>query len=312
MFPLRLTSGVAALILGWTAFTGCGGESTEPLCESGDVRAAGDDCNLCVCDDGAWECTMFDCVEVVCAPPQVVSEVCPPARSWFRDPETGACCAYESYCAAPPEYSFIGSEAACETIETPECEPGASIPAGDGCDECVCNETGTSWDCTRRECAGPAGKACGFFQGGCPAGEYCAFDPAEACSSGDAPSVCRPVPAECTDEEGTVCGCNGQTYLNRCVAGQAGTGIRDVGECEEFREPRFCGEDVEPCLDDEYCAFVPENECGAGGIMSSCEMRPELCSNQVHLVCGCDGKTYGNACHAAQAGTGVRSEAACP
>ena len=65
------------------------------------------------------------------------------------------------------------------------------------------------------------------------------------------------------------------------------------------------------CAADEFCAKL----FGACDESGKCETRPADCTERGHLrvkpVCGCDGKTYGNSCHANMAGTSVRSSGAC-
>src|SRR5262245_24960484 len=171
----------------------CGAESESP-CATGDIsfRDEADHCETCECVDGAWSCEAWECVQPKCPP---VNGDCPGQTSWARDPETGACCRYENACAGPEGWGVYGTnQAACEAAVPQYCEPGARVPAGDGCNECACNEDGTMWSCSDEPCSSltpPPGKACGYWEGGCAAGEYCAFDPVEACSSFDAPSVCR-------------------------------------------------------------------------------------------------------------------------
>jgi hypothetical protein len=66
------------------------------------------------------------------------------------------------------------------------------------------------------------------------------------------------------------------------------------------------------CSDDEYCAYIPEELCGAADAEAFCLPRPDACDANFDPVCGCDREDYGNACEAALAGTGVLSLGECP
>jgi hypothetical protein len=80
---------------------------------------------------------------------------------------------------------------------------------------------------------GPAARACGARAGNtCSDGEYCAYEAGQYCGAADAEAVCKPRPSgACSDLYAPVCGCDGQTYANSCVAAVAGTGIQSAGEC---------------------------------------------------------------------------------
>jgi hypothetical protein len=65
------------------------------------------------------------------------------------------------------------------------------------------------------------------------------------------------------------------------------------------------------CPEKQYCSYAPEAHCGAADMSGTCAPIPDVCTEQLDEVCGCDDKTYGNACKAAQAGVSVVMKGAC-
>lgn len=65
------------------------------------------------------------------------------------------------------------------------------------------------------------------------------------------------------------------------------------------------------CPENMFCSYEPGADCGETDKPGHCTARAEMCAEIYKPVCGCDGKTYSNACTAAAAAVGVRAEGAC-
>lgn len=66
--------------------------------------------------------------------------------------------------------------------------------------------------------------------------------------------------------------------------------------------------DAQACGGGEYCQV----KAPAPGQQGTCAKKPDMCMMIWKPVCGVDGKTYPNACRAAQVGVNVAKAGACP
>lgn len=193
-----------------------------------------------------------------------------------------------------PPGSYCGS-ASCDG-------PGMCAPRPEGCpdvEDPVCGCDGVTYaNACEAASAGirvAAEGACGCGSNDdCAAGSYCA---AASCGG---PGECTVRPEFCPRNIDPVCGCDGVTYNNACLAAAAGARVASSGMCA----PASCEANGE-CSPEDYCDAAT---CGGVGM---CTPRPTRCSSVIDPVCGCDGRSYGNACLAAQAGVRLDPRGIC-
>lgn len=67
----------------------------------------------------------------------------------------------------------------------------------------------------------------------CASPQVCIFALSAQCGESDKGGTCRTVPAAgtCPSTVAPVCGCDGQSYSNECLANSAATSVRSAGDC---------------------------------------------------------------------------------
>jgi len=98
----------------------------------------------------------------------------------------------------------------------------------------------------------------------------------------------------CTKELKPVCGCNNKTYGNACMAEKAGVTKWQKGACAKTEAAPTKPKPAKDCIDESK--IDPKKACDKRGM----------------LICGCDGKTYGNPCMAEKAGVTSWEKGKCP
>jgi hypothetical protein len=158
----------------------------------------------------------------------------------------------------------------------------------------------------------PAGAACGS-RGlpNCPPVQFCVYDVEDQCGDGDQAGHCEWLQLTCTTKVDPVCGCDGTSYDNSCIAAAVGVSVRHAGRCTNGGSSGMaCGGPFR-CGQGEYCRFGRDSQCGGPSMPGVCTRVPSSCQRDLRPVCGCNGMTYQNECFAAKDGVSVRYGGEC-
>lgn len=172
----------------------------------------------------------------------------------------------------------IAAAACGSSVDTSSHASGSTTGAGGGA---TTTGVGGGGATTTGVGGGGGGKSCGGFANvQCAPDEFCNFLD-DSCGGTDGTGTCMKRPNVCSDGQ-PVCGCDGKTYDDQCVAQMAGVDVALMGSCPAPPDMFACGSTF--CSTGMYCR---RSTSDVGGVPDSydCVALPDTCNGAGSCDC---------------------------